>query len=168
MNSDYEQRSLEELKARHQQMAQAAEQTTPAVLVSQENWHGVIELLKLQFALQKKLQTCVLTLATRKDLADSLEGQAEHLTQFAVESKRMTKEFQSRLAEEAQRISQQTEQAMQEMEQQAGRLSEQFSSALSETRSLMKQLTRRLILVSLIPSAMLLALESALHIWPLT
>lgn len=167
MNSDYEQRSLEELKARHQQIAQAAEQLTPAVLVSQENWRGVIELLKIQFALLKTLQTCVLTLATRKDLADSLEGQTESLTRFAEESEEITMEFQNRLSAEAQEISRRTERTMKDLEQQAGRLSERFSSALSEEQSRMERLAGRLTWVSLIPTVLLLALELTLRIWPL-
>ena len=142
MSSNFERKSLEDLKEQSRRQAKAAAELEPCLTVTEKSWRALIGLQQTQIQLMVEILTAAARLATKEELVEYLDQRVQEMEQSA---KEIAKNLSS----------------------QAGRMSEEFSRNLSLREEQMKKFSTVLFLIALIPSAMLVILELISHIFPL-
>ena len=165
MNSSTGRRSAQDFITEAQQQITAADKAQPCVAVTEANWKALISAQKTQIEILESIQNRLSPLATEEKLVDYMNQQLHLL-----------REHSSGIASQASQFSTKAEKAMDDMtaatsriaadtESQAGRMSERFSQALSQQQEQASMLTKKQILISLIPTALLIVWELIRHIW---
>ena len=168
MNSESERASWSELKAQSQRNLDVAKQTTRFVSVPERSWTALIQLQQTQINMLSSIAESLKTLATWNDLSDMQEEQLTQLTAHAEQTEQTLTEFQETLQQQAEQIQTATLTSMETFRSQVGNASESFSQQLSSEKQTVKRSSRKLILVSLIPTILLIIWELIRHIWLLT
>ena len=167
MSSQSERKSPEELKQQHQVLMAMAAKAQATVLVTDSNWKTLINSQQIQVDMLAQILEKLDTLTTDDQLVEYMERQMAILQQHAEESIRTMEQYQQTLMESAQTATQQIRQAADSMEKQVGNVSEKFGQAISQEGLHMRELSKRLCWIALIPSLLLLALELTPLIWRL-
>lgn len=160
MSSNYERKSLGELKGQARQQVQAAQEVVPCVTVTERNWAAMIGLQQSQIQMLMEIQLAAERLATREELTSYLDQRVRKLESCSREMHSAVQHFQAEMEQSANEV-------MKNLSSQAGRMSESFSQNLSLEQDRMKKFSARLFWISMIPSAALVILEVILHILPL-
>ena len=154
MNSEYGTKSYPDLKKQAKQDISAAAKVEPAVLVTEKNWvstlHSMDGILEMQSQFLDQMQT----LATREDLEKTLDQQRTMMQVHLEDMKVRTAEFRTSI-----------ETTGNNLEKQVGKASEEFSKAIFKEEAYMRQWSKKLLWISLIPSAVLVLLELVPLIW---
>ena len=154
MSSDYGSKSYTDLKKQAKQDMSAAAKVEPAFLVTEKNWisalHSMDGILEMQSQFLDQMQT----LATREELEKTLDRQRTMMQMHLDDMKVRTTEFRTSI-----------ETTGNNLEKQVGKASEAFSKALSKEEAYMRQWSKKLIWISLIPSAALVLLELVPLLW---
>lgn len=94
-----------------------------------------------------------------------MNQQLEILRQDGSVSAEAMEEYRQMLMQEAKNTANTMQNMMKLMEQQVGRMSEEFGKSLSQTQERMKNTSKKLLWISMIPSLILVVWELMRHIW---
>ena len=159
MSLSTERRSAQNFIAEAQKQLAVAEKVYPCVTVTEPNWTAMISTQKAQIQLLKEIKDTLPTLTTEEELKDYLDEQLEVLTEYADQTRMATEDFQAVMKASAKELNESIKQTMKDTEKQVGRMSESFSRELSSVKETTERHTRRMFLISMIPSAALILLE---------
>ena len=154
MSSDYGSKSYTDLKKQAKQDMSAAAKVEPAFLVTEKNWGSVLSSMDGILEMQSQFLDQMQTLATREELEKTLDRQRTMMQMHLDDMKTRTAEFRTSI-----------ETTGNNLEKQVGKASEEFSKALSKEEAYMRQWSKKLIWISLIPSAALVLLELVPLLW---
>lgn len=160
MSSNFERKSLEDLKEQARQQLQTAQEVVPCVTVTEKNWAALLGLQQSQIRMLMEVRTAAAQLATREELVEHLDQKVQELESCSQEIQSSAQKFQRVMEQSSAEIAK-------NLSSQAGRMSESFSQNLSSERERMKKYTDILFWIALIPSAVLVILELISHIFPL-
>ena len=164
MSSPYERKSAAAMRQEQKDMISMAEAVQPTVAVMEPNWRAMIASQKAQVKTLEEILTHLDLLTTTDQLTDYMGQQMEILKQYAEDSIQTMEQYQEAMIISAENVEQKCQQAITSLEKQAGSVSEKFGKAISEQEQLVHKLTRRYLLISMIPSMILLILELILRI----
>ena len=146
----------------------AAEKAHPCVAVTEPNWSAMIYTQRAQIELLKEIRETLPTLTTGEELKMYMDEQLKVLIQYTEQSQTATEQFQTAMEASAAELTEGIKKLITDTDKQVGRMSESFSSNLSMLRSTaedkLERHTNKLFWISLIPSAVLIALELVRHI----
>ena len=154
MSSDYGSKSYTDLKKQAKQDMSTAAKVEPAFLVTEKNWVSVLSSMDGILEMQSQFLDQMQTLATREELEKTLDRQRTMMQMHLDDMKIRTTEFRTSI-----------ETAGNNLEKQVGKASEDFSKALSKEEAHMRQWSKKLIWISMIPSAALVLLELVPLLW---
>lgn len=168
MNSYTERKSPQDFITKTQQQLTVAEKVHPCVTVTEPNWSALIATQRAQIELLKEIQETLPTLTTGEELKMYMDDQLTTLMQYTEQTKEATEQFRKAMETSATELTQSIRQLITDTEKQVGRMSENCSQNLSMIRSTAEDKleghTNKLFWISLIPSAVLIALELMRHI----
>jgi len=165
MNSSTGRRSAQDFITEAQQHIVVAEKPQPCVAVTEANWKALISTQNAQIEILKSIQDRLLTLATEEKLVDYMNQQLQLLRKHSTEIMETASRFQTKAEKAMTDMTAATSKIAADTESQAGRVSERFSQALSREQEQASMLTKKQILISLIPTAVLIVWELIRHIW---
>ena len=154
MSSDYGSKSYTDLKKQAKQDMSAAAKVEPAFLVTEKNWVSVLSSMDGILEMQSQFLDQMQTLATREELEKTLDRQRTMMRMHLDDMKVRTTEFRTSI-----------ETTGNNLEKQVGKVSVDFSNALSKEEAYMRQWSKKLIWISMIPSAALVLLELVPLLW---
>ncbi len=160
MSSNFERKSLEELKEQSRRQAKSAAEVVPCVTVTEKNWAALLGLQQSQIQLLVEVQTAAAQLATKEELVEYLDQRVQELENCTQEMRSSAQSFQWEMERSASEIAK-------NLSSQAGKMSEDFSRNLSLQAEQMKKFSTALFWIALIPSAALVILGLISHIFPL-
>ena len=154
MSSEYGSKSYTDLKKQAKENMSTAAKAEPAFLVTEKNWNGLLGALDGILEMQAQFLEQMQTLATRQELEQTLDRQRT-MVQFHLEDMNArTTEFRTSI-----------ETTGNNLEKQVGKASEKFSKTLSKEEAHMEKWSKKLIWISMIPSAALVLLELVPLLW---
>ena len=160
MSSNFERKSLEDLKEQSRRQVQIAAELEPYLTVTEKSWRALIGLQQIQIQLLAEVQAAAMQLATKENLEEYLDQRVQELENCSLEIQSSAQKFQRAMEQSAAEIAK-------NLSSQAGRMSEEFSRNLSLREEQMKKFSTVLFWIALIPSAALVILELISHIFPL-
>ena len=161
-------KSPSELKAQAKMNLAQAAQTETYVSITEMNWRALIQSQQTQIDMLSTMMNTMETLATWNEINELLEQQIEKLHSHSEQTQEMLTEFQDTLQKQAQQIQSQTSTSMKDFQLQAGNTSEEFSKKLYSAEEQTKSTLKKLTVISLIPTILLIIWELIRHIWLLT
>lgn len=165
MNSEYGKKSAAEMRAAQREKISQAETATPAVVVTEKNWVALIDSQKVQVKTLGEILEKLDTLSTEERLKAYLEMQLQILRTDGQVSAATMEQYRQTLMREAQNTTSTMENTMKSLEQQVGKMSEEFGSAILQEQERMKNTSKKLLWISMIPSLILVVWELTRHIW---
>lgn len=154
MSSEYGSKSYTDLKKQAKENMSTAAKAEPAFLVTEKNWNGLLGALSGILDMQAQFLEQMQTLATRQELDQTLDRQRT-LMQFHLDDMKVrTTEFRTSI-----------ETAGNDLKTQVGKASDDFSKKLTEEKTAMSKWSKKLIWISMIPSAALILLELVPLLW---
>lgn len=160
MSSNFERKSLEDLKEQSRRQIKEAAEAVPCLTVTEKNWLALVGLQRTQIQLLIGVQEAAARLATKEELVEHLDQRVQELESCSQEIQSSVQNFHRAMEQSAAEITK-------NLSSQAGRMSESFSRNLSLERERMKKHTDILFWIALIPSAALVILELISRIFPL-
>ena len=158
-------KSAAEMRAAQRDMISKAEAVQPTVAVMEPNWKAMIESQKAQVKTLGEIQEYLDTLTTEKQLLLYMDRQLEILRQDGQASREAMEQYRQTLMREAQNTTSTMESAMKSLERQVGKMNEEFGRAISQEQERMKNTSKKLFWISMIPSLILVVWELTRHIW---
>lgn len=105
------------------------------------------------------------TLTTETQLVEYMERQLEILRKDGQASLEAMEQYRQMLMREAQNTTSTMQDTMKDMEKAAGKMREEFGNAISREQERMKNTSKKLFWISMIPSLILVIWELTRHIW---
>lgn len=175
MNSNYERRSAAELREQQKKNIAQAEAVQKTVAVTEPNWQALIASLKMVTETEAQILERLNLLATDTDVQATLQNLYYALEIRFVDLDVLLHEYDKQIsgtAQEAEKtitaVTQDAQKKIASMttstEAHCGQLSEKLSSAISEEQQSLHTWMRRCLLISTIPSLLLVILELILHL----
>ena len=158
-------KSATEMRAAQRDMISKAEAVQPTVAVMEPNWKAMIESQKAQVDTLGKILEKLGTLTTETQLVEYMERQLELLRQDGQTSREAMEQYRQTLMREAQNTTSTMQDTMKSLERQAGSMNEEFGRAISQEQERMKNTSKKLFWISMIPSLILVVWELMRHIW---
>ena len=158
-------KSAAEMRAAQRDMISKAEAVQPTVAVMEPNWKAMIESQKMQVKTLGEIQEYLDTLTTEKQLLLYMDRQLEILQQDGQTSREAMEQYRQALMQEAKNTTVTMQDTMKSLERQAGKMSEEFGNAISQEQERMKNTSKKLFWISMIPSLILVVWELTRHIW---
>ena len=158
-------KSATEMRQSQRDMISKAEAVQPTVAVMEPNWKAMIESQKAQVKTLVEIQEYLDTLTTEKQLLVYMDRQLEILRQDGQTSAETMEQYRQTLMREAQNTTSTMQDMMKSLERQAGKMSEEFGKAISQEQERMKNTSKKLFWISMIPSLILVVWELTRHIW---
>ena len=158
-------KSAEQMRAAQRDMISKAEAVQPTVAVMEPNWKAMIESQKMQVKTLVEIQEYLDTLTTEKQLMVYMDRQLEILRQDGQNSAEAMEQYRQALTREAQNTTTAMQDTMKSMERQVGKMNEEFGRAISQEQERMKNTSKKLFWISMIPSLILVVWELTRHIW---
>ena len=158
-------KSAAEMRAAQRDMISKAEAVQPTVAVMEPNWKAMIESQKMQVKTLVEIQEYLDTLTTEKQLLMYMDRQLEILRQDGQTSAEAMEQYRQTLMREVQNTTSTMQDTMKSMERQAGKMSEEFGRAILREQERMKNTSKKLFWISMIPSLILVVWELTRHIW---
>ena len=165
MNSESGKKSAAEMRAAQRDMLMQAENMQRNVTITEQNWNGLINSQKLQVKTMGEILEKLDTLTTEEKLKTVLEQQLQILRENGQVSLEAMEQYRQTMVQEAKISTGMMKDTMKSLEQQAGNLNEQFGQAVSQAEEQMKNTSKKLFWISLIPTAILVIWELTRHIW---
>ncbi len=164
--------SLESGKKSAQQMRQEqrdrismAASVQPTVAVTEKNWAAMIGSQKAQVDTLGKILEQLGTLTTEERFLAQLEMQLQVLRSDGNASREAMEQYRQTLMREAQNTTSSMQDTMKSLERQVGKVNEEFGNAISREQERMKNTSKKLFWISMIPSLILVVWELTRHIW---
>ena len=165
MSLESGEKSAAEMRAAQREMISKAESVQPTVAVMEPNWRAMIDSQKMQIKTLGEIQEYLDTLTTEKQLLLYMDRQLEILQQDGQASREAMEQYRQTLMREAQNTTSTMQDTMKSMERQAGKMSEEFGRAILREQERMKNTSKKLFWISMIPSLILVVWELTRHIW---
>ena len=158
-------KSAAEMRAAQRDMISKAEAVQPTVAVMEPNWKAMIESQKMQVKTLVEIQEYLDTLTTEKQLLAYMDRQLEILRQDGQTSAEAMEQYRQTLMQEVRNTTSTMQDTMKSMERQVGNMSEEFGKAILQEQERMKNTSKKLFWISMIPSLILVIWELTRHIW---
>ena len=158
-------KSAAEMRAAQREMISKAEAVQPTVAVMEPNWKAMIESQKMQIKTLGEIQEYLDTLTTEKQLLLYMDRQLEILREDGQTSREAMEQYRQTLMREAQNTTSTMQDTMKSLERQVGKMSEEFGNAILREQERMKNTSKKLFWISMIPSLILVIWELTRHIW---
>ena len=158
-------KSAAEMRAAQRDMISKAEAVQPTVAVMEPNWKAMIESQKAQVKTLGEIQEYLDTLTTEKQLLLYMDRQLEILQQDGQTSAEAMEHYRQTLMREVQNTTSTMQDTMKSMERQVGKMNEEFGRAILQEQERMKNTSKKLFWISMIPSLILVVWELTRHIW---
>ena len=158
-------KSATEMRAAQRDMISKAEAVQPTVAVMEPNWKAMIESQKLQVKTLGEIQEQLGTLTTEEQMTAYLNMQLRLLKEDGQASRGAMEQYRQTLMQEAKATTSSMQDTMKSMERQAGKMREEFGKAISQEQERMKNTSKKLFWISMIPSLILVVWELTRHIW---
>ena len=161
-------KSATEMRQAQKDMISKAEAVQPTVAVMEPNWNALIASQKAQVKTLGEILEKFDTLTTEERLRAHLEMQLQILRSDGKASAEVMEQYRQTMMQEARNTASTMTELTRELEKQAGNLNEKFGKAISQEQERMKNTSKKLFWISMIPSLILVVWELARHIWLLT
>ena len=158
-------KSAAEMRQAQREMISKAEAVQPTVAVMEPNWKAMIESQKMQVKTLIEIQEHLDTLTTEKQLLVYMDRQLEILQEDGQTSRESMEQYRQTLMREAQNTTSTMQDTMKSLERQVGKMSEEFGNAILREQERMKNTSKKLFWISMIPSLILVVWELTRHIW---
>ena len=168
MSSEYGKKSATEMRQAQKDMISKAEAVQPTVAVMEPNWNALIASQKAQVKTLGEILEKFDTLTTEERLRAHLEMQLQILRLDGKASVEVMEQYRQTMMQEARNTASTMTELTRELEKQAGNLNEKFGKAISQEQERMKNTSKKLFWISMIPSLILVVWELTRHIWLLT
>ena len=165
MSSPYEKKSAAAMRQEQKDMISIAEAVQPTVAVMEPNWRAMIASQKAQVKTLEEILTHLDLLTTADQLMDYMGQQMEILKQHAEDSIQTMEQYQEAMMTSVETVDQMCQRAKTSLEKQAGSVSEKFGRAILQEQERMKNTSKKLFWISMIPSLILVVWELTRHIW---
>ena len=158
-------KSATEMRQAQRDMISKAEAVQPTVAVMEPNWKAMIDSQKAQVDTLGKILEKLGTLTTETQLVEYMERQLEILRQDGQTSLEAMEQYRQTLMREAQNTTSTMQDTMKSLERQVGKMNEEVGKAISREQERMKNTSKKLFRISMIPSLILVVWELMRHIW---
>ena len=158
-------KSAAEMRAAQRERLSQAETATPAVVVTEKNWAAMIESQKMQIKTLGEIQEYLDTLTTEERMRAFMDMQLQVLRTDGKVSAETMEQYRQTMMRAAQNTTSTIQDTMKSLERQAGKMSEEFGKAILQEQERMKNTSKKLFWISLIPSLILVIWELTRHIW---
>ena len=158
-------KSAKEMREAQRDMISKAEAVQPTVAVMEPNWKAMIESQKAQVDTLGKILEKLGTLTTEERFLAQLEMQLQVLRADGKASAETMEQYRQTLMREAQNTTSTMQDTMKSLERQVGKMNEEFGKAILQEQERMKNTSKKLFWISMIPSLILVAWELTRHIW---
>ena len=158
-------KSATEMRQAQRDMISKAEAVQPTVAVMEPNWRAMIDSQKAQVDTLGKILEQLGTLTTEERFLAQLEMQLQVLRSDGKASAEALEEYRQTLMREAQNTTSTIESMMKSLERQVGKMNEEFGKAILQEQERMKNTSKKLFWISMIPSLILVVWELTRHIW---
>ena len=158
-------KSAEQMRQEQRDMISKAEAVQPTVAVMEPNWRAMIESQKMQVKTMGEILEKLDTLTTEERMTAYLNMQLQLLKEDGQASREAMEQYRQMLMREAQNTTSTMQDTMKSMERQAGKMSEEFGRAILREQERMKNTSKKLFWISMIPSLILVVWELMRHIW---
>ena len=165
MSSPYEKKSAAAMRQEQKDMISIAEAVQPTVAVMEPNWRAMIASQKAQVKTLEEILTHLDLLTTADQLMDYMGQQMEILKQHAEDSIQTMEQYQEAMMTSVETVDQMCQRAKTSLEKQAGSVSEKFGRAILQEQERMKNTSKKLFWISMIPSLILVVWELTRYIW---
>ena len=165
MSLESGEKSAAEMRAAQREMISKAESVQPTVAVMEPNWRAMIDSQKMQIKTLGEIQEYLDTLTTEKQLLLYMDRQLEILRQNGQSSAEAMEQYRQTLMREARNATRTMQDTMKSMERQVGKMNEEFGRAILQEQERMKNTSKKLFWISMIPSLILVVWELTRHIW---
>ena len=158
-------KSATEMRQAQRDMISKAEAVQPTVAVMEPNWKAMIDSQKAQVDTLGKILEKLGTLTTETQLVEYMERQLQILRVDGQASLEAMEQYRQTLMREAKNTTTAMQDTMKSLERQVGKMSEEFGRAISQEQERMKNTSKKLFWISMIPSLILVVWELTRHIW---
>ena len=158
-------KSAAEMRAAQREMISKAESVQPTVAVMEPNWKAMIESQKAQVNTLGGILEQLGTLTTEEQMMAHMNMQLRLLKEDGQTSREAMEQYRQMLMREAQNTTVTMQDTMKSMERQVGKMSEEFGKAILREQERMKNISKKLLWISMIPSLILVVWELTRHIW---
>ena len=158
-------KSAEQMRQSQRDMISKAEAVQPTVAVMEPNWKAMIDSQKAQVKTMGEILEKMDTLTTEERFLAQLEMQLQVLRSDGNASREAMEQYRQMLMREAQNTTSTMQDTMKSMERQVGKMSEEFGNAILREQERMKNTSKKLFWISMIPSLILVVWELTRHIW---
>ena len=161
-------KSATEMRQAQKDMISKAESVQPTVAVMEPNWNALIASQKAQVKTLGEILEKFDTLSTEERLRAHLEMQLQILRSDGKASVEVMEQYRQTMMQEVKNATSLMQDTVKSLERQAGNLNEKFGKAISQEQERMKNTSKKLFWISMIPSLILVVWELVRHIWLLT
>ena len=158
-------KSATEMRAAQRDMISKAEAVQPTVAVMEPNWKAMIDSQKAQVKTMGEILEKMDTLTTEERFLAQLEMQLQVLRSDGNASREAMEQYRQTLMREAQNTTSTMQDTMKSLERQVGKMNEEFGKAILREQERMKNTSKKLFWISMIPSLILVVWELTRHIW---
>jgi len=158
-------KSAEQMRQEQRDKISMAASVQPTVAVMEPNWRAMIESQKMQVKTMGEILEKLDTLTTEERMTAYLNMQLQLLKEDGQASREAMEQYRQTLMREAQNTTSSMQDTMKSLERQAGKMNEEFGKAILREQERMKNTSKKLFWISLIPSLILVAWELTRHIW---
>ena len=158
-------KSAAEMRAAQREMISKAEAVQPTVAVMEPNWKAMIDSQKAQVKTMGEILEKMDTLTTEERFLAQMEMQLQVLRSDGNASREAMEQYRQTLMRKAQNTTASMESTMKSLERQVGKMSEEFGKAILQEQERMKNTSKKLFWISVIPSLILVVWELTRHIW---
>ena len=161
-------KSATEMRQAQKDMISKAESVQPTVAVMEPNWNALIASQRAQVKTLGEILEKFDTLTTEERLRAHLEMQLQILRSDGKASVEVMEQYRQTMMQEVKNATSLMQDTVKSLERQAGNLNEKFGKAISQEQERMKNTSKKLFWISMIPSLILVVWELTRHIWLLT
>ena len=161
-------KSATEMRQAQKDMISKAESVQPTVAVMEPNWNALIASQKAQVKTLGEILETFDTLTTEERLRAHLEMQLQILRSDGKASVEVMEQYRQTMMQEVKNATSLMQDTVKSLERQAGNMNEKFGKAISQEQERMKNTSKKLFWISMIPSLILVVWELTRHIWLLT
>ena len=161
-------KSATEMRQAQKDMISKAESVQPTVAVMEPNWNALIASQKAQVKTLGEILEKFDTLTTEERLRAHMDMQLQILRSDGKASVEVMEQYRQTMMQEVKNATSLMQDTVKSLERQAGNLNEKFGKAISQEQERMKNTSKKLFWISMIPSLILVIWELTRHIWLLT
>ena len=158
-------KSAEQMRQEQRDRISMAASVQPTVAVTEKNWAAMIDSQKAQVNTLGEILEQLGTLTTEEQLMAHMNMQLRLLKEDGQASREAMEQYRQMLMREVQNTTSTMQDTMKSLERQAGKMSEEFGRAISQEQERMKNTSKKLFWISMIPSLILVVWELTRHIW---